>query len=271
MTEPRTEPLPAGAGVDRGAVTPLYEQIAQILRGEIAGGRYDAGPLPSESALQRRFCISRVTARQSLRKLADEGLVEARRGRGTFVAQARIRHALGTARGFYDELLGQGIVPQTRLAAFERREPPAGLPAALTTYLERHYALDGEPLAVAVSWLPAAALDAAPGNAAGHTIYGLVEDVLGHRVAAVDTAIGAAPAEPHVAAALGLAAGALALTLARQSRDAAGAPCEASVFHLRPDRYEFVLRTEGPLQGAHARIRGAAPTPPGFPQPDETP
>jgi len=72
--------------VDHEGKTPIYLQIAAILRnaierGEIAPGR----PVPSETQLMQRYEVARLTARKAVRVLADEGLVEVVPGRGAYV------------------------------------------------------------------------------------------------------------------------------------------------------------------------------------------
>lgn len=74
--------------VDHEGKTPLYLQIAAILRGEIERGVYPAGrPVPSETQLMQRFEVARLTARKAVRVLAGEGLVEVVPGRGAYVAE----------------------------------------------------------------------------------------------------------------------------------------------------------------------------------------
>ena len=72
--------------VDHEGKTPLYLQIAAILRGEIERGGYAPGrPVPSETQLMQRYEVARLTARKAVRVLADEGLVEVVPGRGAYV------------------------------------------------------------------------------------------------------------------------------------------------------------------------------------------
>jgi DNA-binding GntR family transcriptional regulator len=74
--------------VDHEGKTPLYLQIAAILRGEIERGVYPPGrPVPSETQLMQRFEVARLTARKAVRVLASEGLVEVVPGRGAYVAE----------------------------------------------------------------------------------------------------------------------------------------------------------------------------------------
>ncbi len=74
--------------VDHEGKTPLYLQIAGILRGEIERGVYAPGcPVPSETQLMQRYEVARLTARKAVRVLADEGLVEVVPGRGAYVTE----------------------------------------------------------------------------------------------------------------------------------------------------------------------------------------
>ncbi len=72
--------------VDHMDPTPLYTQLADILREMIKSGELQPrSPLPSESYLQQEQGVSRGTVRMAIRILRDEGLVVTIRGRGTFV------------------------------------------------------------------------------------------------------------------------------------------------------------------------------------------
>jgi GntR family transcriptional regulator len=67
---------------------PLYRKVAAELRSEIAkGGLRPGDQLPSEPELEVRFGVSRNTVRLALAALANEGLVEPRQGRGTYVRE----------------------------------------------------------------------------------------------------------------------------------------------------------------------------------------
>lgn len=66
---------------------PRYRQVAKQLRAEITSGDFKPGdPLPTEMALCDEYTISRYTAREALRILAEDGLIERRQGAGTIVA-----------------------------------------------------------------------------------------------------------------------------------------------------------------------------------------
>lgn len=72
--------------IDRWDPEPLYAQVAEILRGQIAQGELvPRQPLPSESYLMGQYEVSRGTARRAIAVLREEGLVRTVPQRGTYV------------------------------------------------------------------------------------------------------------------------------------------------------------------------------------------
>jgi GntR family transcriptional regulator len=77
--------MPELAGLDEG--TPLFVQVAERLAGEIADGGLAGGErVPSSNELAAFYRINPATAAKGINVLADEGLLEKRRGIGMFVA-----------------------------------------------------------------------------------------------------------------------------------------------------------------------------------------
>jgi GntR family transcriptional regulator len=70
--------------VDQRDPTPLYQQLAAILRDQISSGQI-TDKLPSESYLQQQHGVARGTVRRAIEILTEEGLVYTIGARGTFV------------------------------------------------------------------------------------------------------------------------------------------------------------------------------------------
>jgi GntR family transcriptional regulator len=123
---------------------PLYQQLAQLLSQDIASGAFEPGArLPSEPELSKRHSIGRPTVRQATELLVQRGLIERRRGSGTFVRAAPRRVDLfslgGTLRSFREggiqlttKLLGK--VVQRRVPSNDDN-PFSGQPAFMLTRL----------------------------------------------------------------------------------------------------------------------------------------
>jgi GntR family transcriptional regulator len=72
--------------VDQRDPTPLYQQLAAILRDQIGTGQI-TDKLPSESYLQQQHGVARGTVRRAIEILTEEGLVYTIGARGTFVTR----------------------------------------------------------------------------------------------------------------------------------------------------------------------------------------
>jgi GntR family transcriptional regulator len=74
------------AAIDRSSYEPAYAQLARILLRQVATGEFRPGDrLPSEAQLCERYGVSPMTVRRVVNILADQGVVIAEQGRGTFV------------------------------------------------------------------------------------------------------------------------------------------------------------------------------------------
>ena len=72
--------------VDHDAETPLWMQLATMLRAQIQSGELRPGRImPSETTLMQEHGLARGTVRKAIDALVDEGLVTRVQGRGTFV------------------------------------------------------------------------------------------------------------------------------------------------------------------------------------------
>ena len=82
--------MPGRTTVDPESATPVYVQVAEILRARIESGELVPDrPVPSEAQLQQEFGVARGTARKGIALLREQGFVVTVRGRGSFVSPAR--------------------------------------------------------------------------------------------------------------------------------------------------------------------------------------
>ena len=121
---------PGGRLASTTADVPRWRRIEQALRARIdALGPGD--PLPSDAELCREFGVSRMTARNAMTRLADEGLVVRVSGRGTYVAEPPSHRRADRLLTFSHEMRRRGRRPWSRLLAREIRPSTSTEAAAL--------------------------------------------------------------------------------------------------------------------------------------------
>jgi GntR family transcriptional regulator len=99
------------AGLDEGA--PLFVQIAERLADEIAdGGLAEGEQVPSTNELAAYYRINPATAAKGINMLADEGLLEKRRGIGMFVAAGARTRLLAERRKRFAERYVEPLVAE---------------------------------------------------------------------------------------------------------------------------------------------------------------
>jgi GntR family transcriptional regulator len=107
--------VPEMAGLDEG--TPLFAQVAERLAADIAdGGLAEGERVPSTNELAAFYRINPATAARGINVLADEGLLDKRRGIGMFVAAGARATLLARRRaGFADRYVQPLLTEATRL------------------------------------------------------------------------------------------------------------------------------------------------------------
>ena len=138
-----------------------YQEIERWLRRRVRRS-VPGDPLPSESELAARYRVSRMTARQAVQNLAAEGLVQRRRGAGTFVAPRPIHRHEGALMSFTEDMRQRGMKASSRLlqaglrAATSADVDALRLPgAARVVAISRLRLADGVPMAIEHAALPA--------------------------------------------------------------------------------------------------------------------
>lgn len=226
--------------------SPHHVRISQHLR-ELALAVPAGGRLPTEAELCREFGVSRMTVRQAVERLVAEGLVERRRGSGTFVSPNGRPRFTASSLSFSSSMRRRGLSPSSELiargpvhATAEEREA-LGLASASDAYLLHRIRLaDGTPLA-----LERAVLSASIGSRLGDELHDgslhATLERLGHvpmRATARVTARNANPTERRL---LALPRTSVVLVEQRVVVDQRARPLEATTTWYVADRFAFDL------------------------------
>jgi GntR family transcriptional regulator len=99
---------------------PMYVQIREALRGDMTREILKRGEkLPSENELAAKYSVSRMTIRESIEDLVDEGLLYRRHGVGTFVAFPHLQRDHTRLTSFFDKAENEGFEFRAKLLKLE--------------------------------------------------------------------------------------------------------------------------------------------------------
>jgi GntR family transcriptional regulator len=171
-------------GLHKHVPVPLYYQLSEQLRERIESGSLRAGErIPSVQELSAQHAISPMTAQKAIAELVRRGLVEVRRGIGTFVAPAKVTFGLETLSSFSEDALAHGLTPHGLLLTQALQLPPERIAARLAlapgeqaVHIARLRYCDDTPAAIEESYFSASLC---PGleaeDVVTHSLYTLLE------------------------------------------------------------------------------------------------
>jgi GntR family transcriptional regulator len=150
--------------LDKDLPVPLYHQLQAILKAEIESRRWRADEqLPNETKIAERFGVSKITVRQALQILAEQGYIRREHGRGTFVARRKFDEGPRELTSFTEEMRRHDltaaslVLSQYETEADTRVADALALPLHSAVFvLKRVRLADGEPMSVQTAHIPAA-------------------------------------------------------------------------------------------------------------------
>ncbi|HLU01523.1 MAG TPA: GntR family transcriptional regulator [Advenella sp.] len=231
--------------------TPLYAKIETALAAEISSGKLVAGTqLPTEEQLIARFQMSRTTIRKAIDNLVARGLVEIRRGKGTFVTHPKITQALTELTGFAEDMVVLGRHPTSRLldkrivTADEKTARALQLTPGTQVYrIERVRLADGIPMSFDETYLPLEIGDKVVSNNLDvEPIFDLLENKYALPLVEASYQLEAVVADRHVAQALHIAVGAPIFLIERTSYSTGEQPVDYEKLYYRGDSIRFATR-----------------------------
>ena len=233
---------------------PQYRQIERVLRERIVGMR-PGDPMPSDAELVAEFRVSRMTARNAMQQLADDGLVRREPGRGSFVAPRSALRRANRLMTFTREMLRAGRRPSSRILTRVLRPSTTAEAEALglrprepVVHLRRLRLADDEPIALESAVLVA---DTARVVLTADLEAGSLHETLtraGFGLRRGTGTIAAAKASAEDARLFGIRVGEPLLVERRTIVDDAGRRIEATESRYPADRYalDVQFEVEGP-------------------------
>jgi GntR family transcriptional regulator len=229
--------------------TPAYKRIQNVIRKQIEAAELKPGDLvASERELARTHDVSLMTARHALAGLEHEGLVERRRGAGTFVAAPKIQ--FNKLMSYTEHMSSRGLAPRSRVLVAKIIEYEGeiaarlGLPATDSLVKIERLRLTGEePFALETCYLPAKEFsDMVKAPLGRNSLFGVLEHDHGVELAYADEEVNATAAEPKLADWLGIPHGAPVLRIRQVIYSSKGKPTMYVVGFYRSERHTLFIR-----------------------------
>ena len=102
-------------------MTAIYIQIHDEIKHQIETGLFEVGQrLPSECVMAEQFGMSRMTLRQAVTSLVEEGILTRHVGSGTYVASDRVREKMRGTTSFTEIVQNLGKTPSSRVLSYQK-------------------------------------------------------------------------------------------------------------------------------------------------------
>lgn len=227
---------------------PIYIRIHNQLKRDIEKGRFQVGErIPAERQLAEDFGVSRMTIRQAIKTLEDEGILERRIGSGTFVASRKVQEKMSGVMSFGQITRANGQVPSSKLISYYTGTPFLSEKEKLklgdtdeVLRMERIRYADDLPICYEVVALPSKLLTGFSKKDISTHLYRTLERG-GYRMGNVVENIGAAIANEQDARYLKTKKGQPLITRRQVTTLSTGQPFEYTRAYYVADRFEFTF------------------------------
>ncbi|CAG7616850.1 GntR family transcriptional regulator [Paenibacillus allorhizosphaerae] len=238
--------------LDSKSPLPLHYQLQEIIRFEALNGDLadKNGKMPTEIELMARFEVSRITVRQALSKLVDQGLLHRERGKGTFLKTNHAEHWTGQLLGFSETITASGFTPGGKtlkygVAKTLADEIKSKLMVQTAWELKRLRYADDLPIAIEHSYFPEAIGMRLEQQELGSVLtYAYMEKELGVTLRNGTQNISAKNAGKQEAKMLGIVEGTALLSITRIIYAADQTPVEYLEAVYRPDYFQYTVQLQ---------------------------
>jgi GntR family transcriptional regulator len=247
-------------------ILPIYYQIKQTIRNWIINREYNPGEkIPSENELAERFNVSRLTVRQAISQLSQEGFLTARRGDGTFITENvdLIDSYSFEFRGLIDDFFFAQIAPlKTRFVEIQketitkliREKLQLGNDVTEVVRIKRIRYLKDRLFTYTVNYLPLEiGMKIKEKALFGRSLLQVMEQDLGIRFTGAVQTIEAHFADHEVSKQLAIPSGSPILFVERIMYTKKQKPVEIFQSSYRGDMYKFIVRYKNVLRKGENR------------------
>ncbi|HZG74165.1 MAG TPA: GntR family transcriptional regulator [Chondromyces sp.] len=239
--------------IDKNSPVPIYYQLQEQIKQSIEKGDLKPGDvLASEREYAEKYQVSRMTIRQALTKLVDEGYLYRQKGKGTFVAERKIEQPLQGLTSFTEDMKSRGLNPASKLLNFEIIPANSSIAKHLSIQengsvfeIKRIRLADDIPMALETTYTPANLAKGLTEEIVLHqSFYEYLEVQLKLKIAKADQVIESSLTDQLEAAYLNVKKGSPVMLIERTTYLEDGTPVEFVKSLYRADRYKFKIHMQ---------------------------
>ncbi|WP_042522381.1 GntR family transcriptional regulator, partial [Levilactobacillus brevis] len=227
--------------------SPIYIQIHNDIKRAIEAGKWAVGDrIPSERELSRNFDVSRMTLRQAIQTLVDEGILERQVGSGTYVANQKVQEKMSGVTSFTDLMLTQGKQPTSKTISYHVMNPSLSEAEKLklneddqVLRMERIRYGDDVPICFEVATVPEKLVDGLSKKEVTSSLYRALEDKKQLSPGKAQQTVSAMSASERIAEYLSIKRGDAILRLRQVTYLQDGTPFEYVRTQYVGERFEF--------------------------------
>lgn len=228
--------------------SPVYIQIHNQIKKDIEAGVWAVGDrIPSERELALEFNVSRMTLRQAVQTLVEEGILERQVGAGTFVARKKVQEKMTGVTSFTELMEEQGKKPSSRTVSYLVTTPSLSEMERLklkddekVLRMERIRYADKVPICFEVATLPYSLVKDYERNQITTSLYRTLEES-GRKIGHAQQSVSAQVASERIAEYLNIKRGSAILRLRQITELGDGTPFEYVRTQYAGDKFEFYL------------------------------
>ena len=229
---------------------PLYYQLETILREKIKSGEYGPGDsFPTEDQLVQSYRLSRITVRKALSALEKDGLIERKRGKGSFVTERQGHLEPMKLTGMIEDIIAMGVRTKTKIVNFDLVHPPRKVMEQLklgedqkALRIERIRTIRGLPISYTLSYIPSDLGEKISiRDLTTRPLLNVLEKECRVRIGRGIQVIEATVADSRIASLLDVMTGAPLLKIERTVFDTKERPVEYLTILYRSDRYHYTV------------------------------
>lgn len=233
--------------IDKKSPIPIYHQLEELIKNQIDSGQLQPDQaIPSEREFTEQYQISRMTVRQALTNLVNDGFLYRKKGTGTFVNERKVEQVLHGLTSFSEDMLERGLTPSSEILSYEI--VPASLSVAQkleievekpVLQIERIRLADDVPMAIETAYMPIHLTEGLTKELAKDSIYQFIEEKLSLKIDEAYQELEAVAASDHDAKYLHIKKGSPVLRIMRVTYLENRTPFEYVKSSFRADRYRF--------------------------------